>query len=589
MPQDILIKDAINLYAQGNLNESETLFRQILFSDPVNSQALYFLGLIAATKGIYDEASQLLYRATLIEPKNTDYLYSLATVLQESGKTKEAIEMYEKLPEMPESWNNLGNIYMADDDLKKALKCFDEALQRDPKMLWAMVNKSILLRMQNDITSAKKILHEALKIDGKFIPTLYQLSVCYRQESKFEKALQTIQNALQFNNIPDFVYVEYGKVLCLLNQKKEALAAFDKAIEINRFCQDAYFEKALILENENKSEAEKVYRDLLRINPNNIAAYNNLGSLLYRMNRTNEALEMYRQVVILNPNDMAGCFNLAVALEDLEEYAEAAGLYFNVLSHHQFEEQTHIRLSALLPKLFEQDKDLALRYAEGWVKNFPQNTWALHTSAALSEKPDDIKNDLAYAQNLYDHFAETYEDKMHELTCEVPQKIGEIIGKNHYQTALDLGCGTGLCGVVLKPLCDSLDGVDISKEMVKIAEQKNIYAHLYQSDIKTFLSDTKQKYDLIVASDVFCYINYLSEIIKEIHKVLKTGGTFIFTTEKSENKATQMTHSGRYQHAPALVESELKNAGFKTVNITETPLRKEGAGECQGNIFVVEK
>ena len=325
MPQDMLINQAISLYAQGNLNEAEDLFRQILSSDPTCGSSLYFLGLIAATKGIYDEASQLLYRATLIEPKNTDYAYSLATVLQENGKTKEAIEIYEKLPDMPEGWNNLGNIYMSENNFEKALECFDEALKRDPKMVWAMVNKSILLRSQGNTKAAEKMLKMALEIDENFMPALYQLSICYREQGNNQQALLVIKKALSLKNIPDFVYVEYGKVLCLINQKTEALTAFDKAIEINRFCQDAYFEKAVILEKDNPDEAEKVYRDLLRINPNNIATYNNLGSLLYQMNRTNEALEMYRQVVILNPNDMVGCFNLAVALEDLEEYAEAAG------------------------------------------------------------------------------------------------------------------------------------------------------------------------------------------------------------------------------------------------------------------------
>ena len=146
MSQEILTTQAIGKYASGNIDEAEALFRQVLDFDPLNAQALYFLGLIASTKGILDEACQLLYHATSLEPKNQDYSYSLAVALQENGKTKEAIDIYEKLPQMAESWNNLGNIYMSEGDFDKAFACFDKSLMINPKMIWSMVNKAICSR-----------------------------------------------------------------------------------------------------------------------------------------------------------------------------------------------------------------------------------------------------------------------------------------------------------------------------------------------------------------------------------------------------------------------------------------------------------
>ena len=590
MSQEILILQAIGLYASGNMNEAEKLFRQVVAFEPTSAQALYFLGLIAMAKGIYEEACHLLYQATSLDPKNQDYSYSLAVALQEDGKIDEAIDIYKKLPEMAESWNNLGNIYMSDGNYEKALECFDNSLKINNKMVWSLTNKAILLRLNSNLKSAKEQLRIALQEDENFVPALYQLSICYREEGDFSKALETIQKALCLENVPDFVYVEYGKILKNLKKENEALDAFEKAIEANRFCQDAYFEKAVILSKQNKfNEAENAYRDLLRINPNNESAYNNLGTLLYKLGRVNEALEMYRQVVILNPNDMTGCFNLAVALEDLEEYEEAAGLYFNILSHHKLEDNVHIRLSSVLPKLYEKDKDLALRYSDGWVKNFPQNAFALHTFAALSQNADDKENDLKYARKLYDEFALTYEDKMKELACLIPSKMAELVKENHFKNALDLGCGTGLSGVAFHHLCDKLTGVDLSEKMLDKAKQKQVYDDLILADIDSFLKKENTKFDLIIAADVFCYINDLSEIFKEVYKVLNAGGMFIFTTEKSEKEPVQITSSGRYQHAISYIEEKLKQAGFNNITLHETPLRKEGFGECEGNIFVAKK
>ena len=137
MNQQTLLSSAVQFYANGQVNEAEKLFRQILKNEPYLPQANYFLGLIALDKGIHNEACQLFYQATLVAPKNNDYQYSLAVALQECGKTNEAINIYEKLEDMPESLNNLGNIFRAKGDLKKARTCFDKALETDQNMLWA--------------------------------------------------------------------------------------------------------------------------------------------------------------------------------------------------------------------------------------------------------------------------------------------------------------------------------------------------------------------------------------------------------------------------------------------------------------------
>jgi len=589
MSQDILVTQAINDYAKGDFDKAETLFRQVLSMDPAHAQSLYFLGLIASGKGVFDEASRLLYQATLLEPNNADYAYSLAVVLQENNKEQEAVDIYKKLPNMPESWNNLGNIALSKNDFEQAFACFDKALELNPKMIWAMVNKAIVLRKNQRTQEAVAQLLHALKIDERFIPALYQLSICYRQIGQNDLALTAIKSAVTDNNAPDFAFVEYGKVLLGLKQVSQALDAFDKAIETNRFCQDAYFEKALILSVDHPEQAEEMYRDLIRINPSCAAAYNNLGSLLYNQGRTNEALEMYRQVVILNPHDMSASFNLAVALEDLSEYEEATGLYFNVLCAHQYENETHLRLSAILPRLYEDNKELALRYAEGWVKNFPDNAFAVHTLASLSGKADTVENNLNYTHNLYDAFADTYEEKMSELACSIPAKMTALLNKRHFQNALDLGCGTGLSGKALRPLCDKLTGVDLSQKMLEKAQEKNVYDKLVCADIQSFLSKEKSKYDLIVAADVFCYIYQLNDVFDAIFQALKKGGIFVFTIESTDEKGIQIIHQGRYCHPLSYIQNALEVAGFTQIEQQKTTLRKEGNGECAGVLFAVCK
>ena len=116
--------------------------------NPFDGKALYFLGIIALSKGITDEACRLLFKACLSEPQNKDFLYSLAVALQEDGKFDEAIARYEKIADMAEAQNNLGNLYRQIGKLDKSRAAFDKALQINPNMVWAYVNKALLERQE---------------------------------------------------------------------------------------------------------------------------------------------------------------------------------------------------------------------------------------------------------------------------------------------------------------------------------------------------------------------------------------------------------------------------------------------------------
>ena len=62
------------------------------------------------------------------------------------------------------------------------------------------------------------------------------------------------------------------------------------------------------------------------------------------------------------------------------------------------------------------------------------------------------------------------------------QKLGSIF---------DLGCGTGLLGQKIKKYCSSIEGIDLSKDMLEEAKKKQIYCKLYHV-MKLKLHNNKQ-------------------------------------------------------------------------------------------------
>ena len=101
--------------------------------------------------------------------------------------------------------------------------------------------------------------------------------------------------------------------------------------------------------------------------------------------------------------------------------------------------------------------------------------------------------------------------------------------------ALDLGCGTGLMGLLLRPYCrGALVGCDLSKRMLSVgaASHPGVYDRLHAAEGVSFLNGRPPaSADLIVAADVFPYLGSLSDMAAAAQAALCVGGVFCFSTE----------------------------------------------------------
>ena len=99
-------------------------------------------------------------------------------------------------------------------------------------------------------------------------------------------------------------------------------------------------------------------------------------------------------------------------------------------------------------------------------------------------------------------------------------------------TVLDAGCGTGRIGVELAARgYTALDGVDLSPEMVAIAEARGIYRRLEAGvDLTRQPSTTwERKADLVVIGGVFTVGHIPPRSIHEVAKLVRPGGVLIVT------------------------------------------------------------
>jgi predicted TPR repeat methyltransferase len=158
---------------------------------------------------------------------------------------------------------------------------------------------------------------------------------------------------------------------------------------------------------------------------------------------------------------------------------------------------------------------------------------------------------------------------------------------------LDAGCGTGLCGVHLRPVARTLVGVDLSPGMLRTAKDKNLYDVLHEGSVNEFLRQNVLAFDLIVFADVLVYFGELLEVIESSFRSLRQKGRIAISVECIEPEASAETFvlqaSGRYAHAPQYIRQLLEHAGFSIEKFTSCTLRMENEKAIPGLIVIANK
>jgi Methyltransferase domain len=111
-----------------------------------------------------------------------------------------------------------------------------------------------------------------------------------------------------------------------------------------------------------------------------------------------------------------------------------------------------------------------------------------------SQKEDSVVSTAPanFVKQLFDDYSSTFEKSLDALVYNVPTLLSESVKSmdTNFSLMVDLGCGTGLLGPLLRPHTTHMIGIDLSPKMLAIAEQDKIgiYDHLFLGDMTVLLS-----------------------------------------------------------------------------------------------------
>jgi predicted TPR repeat methyltransferase len=205
--------------------------------------------------------------------------------------------------------------------------------------------------------------------------------------------------------------------------------------------------------------------------------------------------------------------------------------------------------------------------------------------------------DDAYVRDVFDKFADSFDEQLlKNLDYRAPQILTEalidVLGPPAAMLdVLDAGCGTGLCGPLIRPHAQRLDGVDLSGGMIEKARLRGGYDALVVAELTAYLQMNLAAWDVVLSADTLIYFGDLTPVMSAAYAALRVDGWLAFTLEAldGEEDRFELSSSGRFRHTHSHVRRVLDSVGFGNVRIVEATMRKEVGKQVVGWVVLARK
>ena len=385
-----------------------------------------------------------------------------------------------------------------------------------------------------------------------------------------------------------------------------------------------FFEGIEHFENGRLEPACICFEKCQALTPGRPSVLRNLGITLYHLRRLDTAIPVLRQATTADPSVAEAWACLGLAQEAQGQWQAAAEALEKALALSPQQTGLWLSLGQVSLRLGNVQKalqafDRALQEDPGCAPAWSERGSVMREMHRLEEAARCFEKALAlggdpelngfYLASVRDGDAPAtpprryvealFDDYAADFQSHVVEKLGyrgfEVLLKplldtgRRYRNVLDLGCGTGLCGSLIAPQADAIDGVDVSSAMLGQARKLGVYRQLIHADLGAFLAATELRLDLMVAADVFIYVGDLAAVFRSARRILGPGGCLAFTVELAEEgQDIQLLPSLRYAHSEGYVRRLADEARFTGVRISEAPIRHDQTTPIMGLYVYLE-
>jgi predicted TPR repeat methyltransferase len=336
--------------------------------------------------------------------------------------------------------------------------------------------------------------------------------------------------------------------------------------------------------------------------PANGRIWNTLGSMLIAARRTDEARDAYRRATEVDPAMAEAWYNLGICLRNEGDYEAAVRCLREALARPPPFGGAYEALAMLLYELGRPQE--AAEIGALWLARDPSSAKARHVAASMSGENVPARASDDYVREHFDAAAAGFDANLGQLEYRAPGLIAAALARGAagaqsdasprlLASVLDAGCGTGLCGPLIRPYAGRLAGVDLSPKMVERANARGVYDELHVAELCAFLRASEDTFDAIVSADTLVYFGALDETLQAARGALHASGVLVFTLESLSPDENNVDHRlqfhGRYAHSESYVRRVLQETGFALEALSRETLRQERLEAVNGFLVTARR
>lgn len=536
MPQD-LFQISLEHHRGGRLREAERGYRALIHADPANVDALHWLGVLMLQAGQPADSLPLLEKAATLRPNDAAFQY------------------------------NLGHASLGSRKIDQAIVAFDRAVRLDPdraEAMTALAGALLMRQTPRDIAEAIPLLEKAKDIGVPSASLQHHLGVAYLAAGRIDEAIEASSAAVQM--ISDFPAAHFNLALAYRarGQIEEARQGLLKAVELHSGYDQAWHALAMIdAEAGNWQRAAEVFQIVIDLKPDHLMAWRGLANALDQLGKPEQARSLLREASRHEAADLIASFAPVPAAIEPSPASNAS-----------------------------DRPSTAVRALERKLTPAPEAS-NLHMSLAAWKNivpPTQVPREKVLG--LFEKYADRFDEHLRgNLGYRVPEMIAEKVAATKPTRPLDildLGCGTGLCGQLLRPFARALVGVDLAVAMVEKSKSRAVYDRVANSDLVEFLRESEQQFDLIVAADVFIYVGDLLPAFQAAPRILRPGGEIIFSVEAAGGDRFQLQTTHRFAHSRPYLQRVATICGFELRTCDPINVRQEAGKPVQGYLATMK-
>ena len=263
----------------GRFETAERQLREVQRASPGEINSLHLLGVALLSQGKLAPALEILERVVAEAPGFLHGRIDRARAYRQDGRLEaaraELRRVLDEKPSLQAAWLAYGDVLVDLGKLAEARAAFEQARLLDPQR--QRIEEATRALAGGDYRSSEAIFREALKTDASHLAALAGLAAVAIRAGNTRDAERLLSHARTHSAHHPLVRRAWGHTL---------LAA------------------------QRLTEAERTFRELLQLEPQNAQNWAALGSVYIRLLRQQEALSAYAEAARLEPSQAA--FRLAI-------------------------------------------------------------------------------------------------------------------------------------------------------------------------------------------------------------------------------------------------------------------------------------